>query len=68
MWYWYFTGMMTAILFMSILANIGLAQGWIVWKKATGSLEIDPDYDRNPRVYDWSHDLDKWRDKDSELF
>lgn len=67
MWYWYFTGIMTTILFVSIVANIGLAQGWIIYKKANRSLEIHSELESS-RVYDWSNDLNKWKDKDSELF
>lgn len=33
MFYWYFTGMGTVILFLSIIANIGFAQGWLRYER-----------------------------------
>lgn len=53
-WYWYFTGMFTVIFFLSFLANIGFAQGWLRYERPASRKK---EYDQiKMAVYDWSQD------------
>jgi hypothetical protein len=44
MWYWYFSGIVTVLFLQSILLNVGLATGFIKWRK--------PEYPAPVRIYD----------------
>jgi len=54
MWYWYLTGMATVILMLSMLANVGFAQGWLRYQRTPTKRTT---YDiPSLTLYDWADD------------